>query len=232
MATGAVTDLSGALDALEGRLDALYVVHDTYFTADPALKQERLRGMIEALRAALATLGGALAAAPASLRARAAFIGGKAMDAVEGPSAEAEEELSRAVKLDPMLVPAWAALGHAFWKKKDYATAYSVRACGWIMHVSYTCVRACVERGLVRGRVRMREVGACVCVLRGVGRGRRRARAGAGVGGEARPEQGRAAHALHDLAADARVRGAPDTRARAPCTGRPVRHIMHCVCVT
>lgn len=50
---------------------------------------------------------------------------GRALDALPAYSPEAEDLLSKAVKLDPTNVDALNALGHCFWKKGDHASAMS-----------------------------------------------------------------------------------------------------------
>ena len=54
-----------------------------------------------------------LSSESAGQRARASFARGRALDAGEAYSNEAEVELSRAVKLAPDFIDAWNALGHA-----------------------------------------------------------------------------------------------------------------------
>jgi tetratricopeptide (TPR) repeat protein len=50
---------------------------------------------------------------------------GRALDAGPTYSAEAEETLARAVKLEPALVEAWNCLANCYWKNKNYKQAYS-----------------------------------------------------------------------------------------------------------
>lgn len=52
-----------------------------------------------------------------------AYVHGKALEAHDSYSKEAEDLLSKAVKLDPANVDAWNCLGQCFWKKKDLAAA-------------------------------------------------------------------------------------------------------------
>jgi tetratricopeptide (TPR) repeat protein len=54
-----------------------------------------------------------------------AFLHGRALDALPAFSPEAEALLTRSLKLDPSSVDAWNALGHCFWKKRDYGAAVS-----------------------------------------------------------------------------------------------------------
>ena len=80
--------------------------------------------------AALLTMLDAIPAAADSRRERAlrSFIRGRILDEGEGSAgdhvAEAEAELSRAVKMDPMLGGAWNQLGTCMWKKGDVQLAH------------------------------------------------------------------------------------------------------------
>ena len=44
---------------------------------------------------------------------------GRALNVQSGPSQEAEEALSKAVKLEPSLAQAWVHLGECYWKNGD-----------------------------------------------------------------------------------------------------------------
>ena len=60
---------------------------------------------------------------PAVPRSRSAYIRGAALNALPSYDVEAEELLSRAVKLAPTCVGAWNELGECLWKKGDLAAA-------------------------------------------------------------------------------------------------------------
>ena len=79
-----------------------------------------------AARRALEGVGeGAWAEEPRAVRARAAFLLGRAhtLEAGGGYAKAAEEHLVRAVKLDPEEVGPWNVLGQALWAKGDLACA-------------------------------------------------------------------------------------------------------------
>ncbi|MCO5591747.1 hypothetical protein L7F22_045739 [Adiantum nelumboides] len=59
----------------------------------------------------------------ASCRAQFEYLRGKALDAGSEYCKEAEDHLSKAVKLDPSLFDAWSCLGNCFWKKDDLMAA-------------------------------------------------------------------------------------------------------------
>ena len=109
--------------------------------AEPANNQTRLEevllrthafseGDARQNSAALLTMLDAIPAAADSRRERAlrSFVRGRILDEGEGSGgdhvADAEEELSRAVKMDPMLGGAWNQLGTCMWKKGDFQLAH------------------------------------------------------------------------------------------------------------
>jgi tetratricopeptide (TPR) repeat protein len=58
-------------------------------------------------------------------RAQLYFYKGRALDADATYSAEAEDWLSRAVKLEPTLIEGWNCLANCYWKKKNLNSAHS-----------------------------------------------------------------------------------------------------------
>lgn len=56
-------------------------------------------------------------------RATSEYLRGKILDAVPVYKKEAEDHLSKAVKLNPSLVDAWLCLGNCIWKKGDLNAA-------------------------------------------------------------------------------------------------------------
>ena len=51
------------------------------------------------------------------------YLCGKTLNVLPNYDPQAQEALSRAVKLDPLLVDAWNALGECLWKKGDIEAA-------------------------------------------------------------------------------------------------------------
>ena len=95
-------------------VDALWDLREHYFSPeDPKKKEAMILEKMEKI----------LKKKPASDRAVAAYVKGRTLDAGPTYSAQAEDALSRAVKLAPEAVDAWNALGHVFWKKQDLAAA-------------------------------------------------------------------------------------------------------------
>lgn len=57
------------------------------------------------------------------VRAQCYYLLGRALNIHPAFNPEAEEALSKAIKLDPSLVNAWNELGECFWKKNDMEEA-------------------------------------------------------------------------------------------------------------
>ena len=95
-------------------------VHD--FFHSPAIDEKKAK-LEKASAKLLAGVAAFDVACTAAQRARLAYIEGRAHDACEGYSPEAEAALSRAVKLAPSDHEAFNALGHCFWKKVSEGTA-------------------------------------------------------------------------------------------------------------
>lgn len=115
-----------AIDGLTADLTALYEIHDFFHSPvkgeKKALLEEAARKVLDGVAALEGDDG---SRASGACRARLAYIRGRALDACEGYSADAEAALSRAVKLAPDDWEAWNALAHSFWKKGDLAQAHA-----------------------------------------------------------------------------------------------------------
>ena len=68
-------------------------------------------------------------------KAHRTYLKGRTLNVVPDHSPEAEQLLSKAVKLEPNLVDAWIELGECYWKRGDVETA---KTCfeGALSHVS------------------------------------------------------------------------------------------------
>ncbi len=56
-------------------------------------------------------------------KANLLYLRGRILDFIPEYSKQAEEHLSKAIKLMPSKVEAWDALGHVYWKKNDLAAS-------------------------------------------------------------------------------------------------------------
>lgn len=68
-------------------------------------------------------------------RAKYYYLKGKALNVVERYIPQAEELLSKSVKLDPKLIEAWNELGECYWKNNDLVQAKNCFS-GALLHVS------------------------------------------------------------------------------------------------
>ncbi|KAF3780676.1 Tetratricopeptide repeat protein 5 [Nymphaea thermarum] len=127
---GVADPIAGATKAA----DDLYAFRDTYFPSDPV---EKISALHQQADIALRILDDAFPLAtevnfPAfhadqrkkpSQRASFEFLRGKILDVYPDYRKEAEDHLSKAVKLNPSLLDAWLCLGNCMWKKGDLSSA-------------------------------------------------------------------------------------------------------------
>ena len=113
-----------ALAKVDTLLKELWQLRDAFFASDTTKKNEAVAAKIQEIVKLIPD------GAP---KARAAYLKGRALDAVESYSEEANQQLEKAVKLAPDLVEAWAALGHCLWKKPD-------------LHEAKNCYEKAVEK--------------------------------------------------------------------------------------
>ncbi|CAN6483186.1 unnamed protein product [Victoria cruziana] len=103
--------------------DDLYVLRDTYFPSDPGDKISALQQQADI---ALRLLDDAFPLdkrKEPSRRASFEFLRGKILDVYPDYRKQAEDHLSKAVKLNPSLLDAWLCLGNCMWKKGDLSSA-------------------------------------------------------------------------------------------------------------
>ncbi|XP_078060924.1 tetratricopeptide repeat protein 5 [Mustelus asterias] len=103
-------------------VDELYLFRDHYFEThsveEASRKQADLTERMNETLEQIESLEGS-----AHNKAQLLMMKGKTLNVVSDYRAEAEEALSRAVKLDPGLVEGWNQLGEVYWKKGDIASA-------------------------------------------------------------------------------------------------------------
>ncbi|MQL92654.1 hypothetical protein Taro_025286 [Colocasia esculenta] len=102
--------------------DELYDVRDTFFPADPAEKSSRLQSLADAALRLLDDVPADHRKTPPQ-RAYFEYLRGKILDVFPDYRKEAEDHLSKAVKLNPSLGDAWLCLGNCIWKKGDLLSA-------------------------------------------------------------------------------------------------------------
>ncbi|GAQ85172.1 hypothetical protein KFL_002220160 [Klebsormidium nitens] len=114
-------DSSDPCLAVVAKISELYQLRDTFYPEKEADKKAKLDSGVKEVLLMIETLANETAVS--SKRGHVAYLRGKALDVGPDFSKEAEEQLSKAVKLDPSLADAWACLGHSFWKKGDLSQA-------------------------------------------------------------------------------------------------------------
>ena len=115
-----ITSACSTMEEVYKKFSELYAIHDWFFCEEKGEKQEMMKEMVDEINSLLDALPTEVAE---SIPAEVAFVRGKALNALDGNIPEAEEYLSRAIKLDPSNVSAWMAMGQCAWKKGDISQA-------------------------------------------------------------------------------------------------------------
>lgn len=102
--------------------DELYNFRDNYFPLTPEERVSKLQNQSDLALQILDKIPIEKRKFPAQ-RAMYEYLRGKILDAVPVYKKEAEDHLSKAVKLNPSLVDAWLCLGNCIWKKGDLNAA-------------------------------------------------------------------------------------------------------------
>ncbi|KAK3040757.1 hypothetical protein RJ639_029279 [Escallonia herrerae] len=102
--------------------DYLYNTIDTFFPQNPDDKISRLHKESQIALKLLDSVPPEQRKLPMQ-RATHEFLTGKVLDALPDYRKEAEDHLSKAVKLNPSLADAWLCLGNCIWKKGDLHSA-------------------------------------------------------------------------------------------------------------
>ncbi|XP_061990952.1 uncharacterized protein LOC133709287 isoform X2 [Rosa rugosa] len=120
MSTPAVEN--DALEKAGSATEALYLTRDTYFPANPDDKIARLKSESDLALNLLDSIPPEQRKL-LTQRARYEYLRGKILDVLPEYKREAEDHLSKAVKLNPSLADAWLCLGNCIWKKGDLSSA-------------------------------------------------------------------------------------------------------------
>ncbi|XP_016456021.1 uncharacterized protein LOC107780028 [Nicotiana tabacum] len=102
--------------------DELYSFRDNYFPLSPEERVSKLQTQSDLALQILDTIPIEKRKLPLQ-RATYEYLRGKVLDVVPVYKKEAEDHLSKAVKLNPSLVDAWLCLGNCIWKKGDLNAA-------------------------------------------------------------------------------------------------------------
>ncbi|XP_017971863.1 PREDICTED: tetratricopeptide repeat protein 5 isoform X1 [Theobroma cacao] len=102
--------------------DDLYELRDTFFPQNPDDKASKLQQESDLALKLLDSIPPEQRKLPVE-RATYQYLRGKILDVVPDYRKEAEDHLSKAVKLNPSLADAWLCLGNCIWKKGDLPSA-------------------------------------------------------------------------------------------------------------
>ncbi|CAN4124917.1 unnamed protein product [Withania somnifera] len=102
--------------------DELYNYRDNYFPLTPEERVSKLQNQSDLALQILDKIPIEKRKLPVQ-RATYEYLRGKILDAVPVYKKEAEDHLSKAVKLNPSIVDAWLCLGNCIWKKGDLNAA-------------------------------------------------------------------------------------------------------------
>ncbi|KAE8022795.1 hypothetical protein FH972_008565 [Carpinus fangiana] len=103
-------------------VEDLYNIRDTYFTANLDEKNSKLQKESDLALKLLDSVPPEQRKSPMQ-RATYEYLRGKILDVFPDYRKEAEDHLSKAVKLNPSLTDAWLCLGNCIWKKGDLSSA-------------------------------------------------------------------------------------------------------------
>ncbi|XP_057962730.1 uncharacterized protein LOC131154169 isoform X2 [Malania oleifera] len=115
-------DVQDLMARITRAVDDIYHVRDTYFPADPDEKISKLRRESDLAIKLLDSIPSEERKSPMQ-RAAYEYLRGKILDVFPDYRKEAEDHLSKAVKLNPSLADAWLCLGNCIWKKGDLPSA-------------------------------------------------------------------------------------------------------------
>ncbi|KAH9619594.1 hypothetical protein KSS87_022470 [Heliosperma pusillum] len=132
--------------------DDLYQIRDTFFPQNPDDKISKLQHESHHCLNLLDSIPPELRKS-AMHRATYEHLKGKIMDVFPDYRKEAEDHLSKAVKLNPSLTDAWLSLGNCLWKKGDLISARncSERALNMGPEKKILCQLSMLERKMAKG---------------------------------------------------------------------------------
>lgn len=116
--TSGLSEIS-PIDRVEAAIEELYDIRDTFFPKDPKEKTLSLQNQVDIALALVDTTMPQERRKSTSQRAFYEYFKGKILDVFPDYKKEAEDHLSKAVKLNPSLADAWLCLGNCIWKKGD-----------------------------------------------------------------------------------------------------------------
>ncbi|KAL0380833.1 UNVERIFIED_CONTAM: Tetratricopeptide repeat protein 5 [Sesamum angustifolium] len=122
MSSGSRGDAEDLFAEASKAVDLLYNIRDAYFPTNPDEKTSKLLMESNLALQLLDKIPPEERKTPMQ-RATYEYLRGKVLDVFPEYKKEAEDHLSKAVKLNPSLADAWLSLGNCIWKKGDLASA-------------------------------------------------------------------------------------------------------------
>ncbi|KAJ4821887.1 hypothetical protein Tsubulata_048536 [Turnera subulata] len=131
----------------------LYSIRDTYFPPNPDDKISKLQSQSDLSLSLLDSISPEERKSPVQ-RAMYEYLRGKILDVVPEYRKEAEDHLSKAVKLNPSLADAWLCLGNCIWKKGDLPAAKNCfnLALSKGPNKKILCLLSMLERKMAQGK--------------------------------------------------------------------------------
>ncbi|XAR72287.1 hypothetical protein NMG60_11018874 [Bertholletia excelsa] len=152
-------DVADVMAKVMKAADDLYVVRDTYFPANPDEKISRLQTESDLAVRLLDSIPADQRKSPTQ-RATYQYLRGKLLDVFPDYRKEAEDHLSKAVKLNPSLADAWLCLGNCIWKKGDLSAAKKccTQALNKVPNKRILCQLSMLERKMAQGADNQAEI--------------------------------------------------------------------------
>ncbi|XP_050892415.1 uncharacterized protein LOC127097959 isoform X2 [Lathyrus oleraceus] len=120
--SGGEEEEATALSRAAKSTDELYLLRDTYFPQNPIDRIFKLQELSDLILNLLDSVPPEERKSPTQ-RAVFEYLKGKVLDVYPEYKKEAEDHLSKAVKLNPSFSDAWLCLGNCIWKKGDLSSA-------------------------------------------------------------------------------------------------------------
>lgn len=139
--------------------DDLYHVKETFFPANPDDKVSKLQNESDLALRLLDSVPPEQRKSPIQ-RATYEYLKGKILDVVPEYRKDAEDHLSKAVKLNPSLADAWLCLGSCIWKKGDLPAAKNCfnLALSKGPNKKILCQLSMLERSMAQGSENQAEI--------------------------------------------------------------------------
>ncbi|CAN1311771.1 Tetratricopeptide repeat protein 5 [Linum perenne] len=146
-------------DTVRTSVDDLYTLLDTYFPPNPDDKLSKLQAESDACLSLLDSIPYEQRKS-SSQRALYEYLRGKSLDVFPNYRKEAEDHLSKAVKLNPSLADAWLCLGNTIWKKGDLTSAKNCfnLALSKGPNKKILCLLSMLERKMAQGAQNQAEI--------------------------------------------------------------------------